>query len=276
MQPAALRAILGDQIGAAAALLRKATVPSDASVHSARKALKAARASLRLLRDAIGRRRYARENRVLRDAARPLGQVRDAKIMLDVVDGMLRRARKAGLREPLLALRRTLRQERLDARARLFDGDGLKTLAAMLEKASGRIARWRISDEASESATDGLRRAYRKCRDALAIVGADRNNETLHDLRKQLKYLNEAMRILEQSGSRQLGRRIKRGEAVADQLGSDHDLAVLEQRVAQQENADSKIVQALFERRRTKLQHKALRDARLLLQKRPRVFIDGL
>ena len=44
----------------------------DDSIHEARKELKKARATLRLLRDALGKKAYKRENTALRDAARPL------------------------------------------------------------------------------------------------------------------------------------------------------------------------------------------------------------
>ena len=55
----------------------------DVSVHEARKQLKRARATLRLLRDGIGDTAYRRANQQLRDAARPLSGVRDAKVMLE-------------------------------------------------------------------------------------------------------------------------------------------------------------------------------------------------
>lgn len=56
----------------------RARNPTGAQIHGARKALKRARANLRLLRDAVGKTAYICENVVLRDAARPLSGVRDA------------------------------------------------------------------------------------------------------------------------------------------------------------------------------------------------------
>src|SRR4029453_4660084 len=59
---------------------------TDETVHDARKRLKRARAGLRLLRAALGNRAYRRENRALRDAARPLSEARDAKVLVETFD----------------------------------------------------------------------------------------------------------------------------------------------------------------------------------------------
>jgi CHAD domain-containing protein len=52
---------------------------SDTDIHEARKAVKRARAALRLMRDALPQAAYRRENAALRDASRPLSSVRDAR-----------------------------------------------------------------------------------------------------------------------------------------------------------------------------------------------------
>ncbi len=75
-------------IATALAALR-AHKASDERIHQARKQLKRARANLRLLRDAIGKRAYARENAALRDAARPLSGVRDAMVLIQTLDRLI-------------------------------------------------------------------------------------------------------------------------------------------------------------------------------------------
>ena len=52
------------------------------AVHEARKSSKKLRALVRLMRDAIGEKRYRRENTTLRDAVRPLAAMRDAEVPL--------------------------------------------------------------------------------------------------------------------------------------------------------------------------------------------------
>ena len=75
----------------ALACLTEVWPPADARIHDARKRIKRARAALRLLRDALGESVYQRENAALRDAARPLSEVRDAKILIDALDELARR-----------------------------------------------------------------------------------------------------------------------------------------------------------------------------------------
>src|SRR5919108_3500582 len=58
----------------------------DEVVHEARKSLKKIRAVLRLVRPAIGDKTYRQENTCFRDAARPLTEVRDARILIETLD----------------------------------------------------------------------------------------------------------------------------------------------------------------------------------------------
>src|SRR5262249_24261035 len=57
--------------------------PRDVVVHDARKGLKRVRAVLRLVRPVIGEKVFQRENTCFRDAARPLTEVRDARILVE-------------------------------------------------------------------------------------------------------------------------------------------------------------------------------------------------
>src|SRR5690348_16444807 len=63
----------------------------EPNIHGARKQLKRARATLRLMRPAIENDQYRRENTVARDAARPLSMARDNEVMSEALDGLLER-----------------------------------------------------------------------------------------------------------------------------------------------------------------------------------------
>ena len=78
----------------AAALSCLVLGPFDARrVHAARKALKQARAALRLLRPCLDAAVYRRENLALRDAGRALAPLRDARVLLDAADRLRAGAR---------------------------------------------------------------------------------------------------------------------------------------------------------------------------------------
>src|SRR6266480_549656 len=82
--------ILYKELKDARADLRGRAILSDEAVHGARKRLKAARAALRLVREALGEHHYRRANTSLRNIARPLTQVRDAKIVVATFEKLLK------------------------------------------------------------------------------------------------------------------------------------------------------------------------------------------
>src|SRR5262245_7125172 len=58
-------------------------------VHNARKQFKQLRGVLRMIRFGLGEKIYDRENTALRDAGRPLSEVRDADVMIETLDQLI-------------------------------------------------------------------------------------------------------------------------------------------------------------------------------------------
>lgn len=240
-----VRDIVQRQIGDALAALRKEKDPADEAIHAARKELKRARAGLRLLRGAIGTPVYMRENAALRDAARPLGRVRDAKVMLETIEQLLARERQPGRRTVLLGLRRVLREARLRLRRDAQRAEEYSKSAQALEEARRRVERWRVRGDGRAVVLGGVERIYRKGRKALAAVDAERSDENLHELRKQAKYLGQALEIPKATSACGLAKLIKRAESIADRLGGDHDLVVLQDKMTALPSGSQKAQQAL-------------------------------
>ena len=124
--------------------LRKRNAFDGAAVHAARKTLKRARASLRLLRDATGKPFYVRENAQLRDAARPLGRVRDAQALRARLESLIEDEGNAECRSLLMTLRRELNDGWRKLREEAQRAGTLKGSARMIEEAAGRIGRQRL------------------------------------------------------------------------------------------------------------------------------------
>src|ERR1700760_4446527 len=82
------RKILLRQIDKADAPL-KAKQASDSKVHQARKQIKMARATLRMLRKGLSGKGYRAENKRLRNAAKPLSEARDATVLVATLDELL-------------------------------------------------------------------------------------------------------------------------------------------------------------------------------------------
>jgi hypothetical protein len=101
------------------------------TVHEARKALKRTRALVRLQRESLGSKRFARANATLRRAGRRLAEARDAEVMVQALDALLKRQRKQLRRSAGVA---ALRAELLAERDRLYEaiGEGTHARAAIV------------------------------------------------------------------------------------------------------------------------------------------------
>ena len=241
----------------------------DESVHEARKALKRARAMLRLMRGEIGDAVYRRANLRLRDAARPLSRLRDAKVLLDVV-AKLRADDKSG---ELATLEEKLHREREAARREVAERPAtLRRIRRSIESVLSESRPWRAPSPAMLRRT--VERMYRKGRKAFALADADRCDETLHEARKQSKYLGKALDTI--AGQRV--RDAKRAGAVADALGHDHDLAVLAKKVSDgpRRTRTARTLLAHLRHRRRELQRTSSRRGRRLYRRKPKSFVRAL
>jgi len=269
------RRIVRHQISGALEHL-ESTRLSDEQVHCARKELKKARATLRLLRDALGDSTYHRENRVLRDAARPLSAVRDGKVLLDTL-GRLEKRYGAAIRAiPLEAFRKALNRERLLTRRGLTESSS-KPICAVLRQAHERSARWRVGDAGWRVIGSGLTRIYAKGRQAMEASRARRSAENLHEWRKQVKYLWHQLQLLEPLWPALIGEMADQAHQLADYLGDDHDLAVLRAKVLDYKNVfpdttSRSALVALIDRFRVELQDKALVLGSRIYKERPKEF----
>jgi CHAD domain-containing protein len=219
------------------------------NIHGARKQLKRARATLRLLRPAIGDEPYRRENIAARDAARPLSQARDEQVLDQARDGLIERFGPAASDVHIRKHARELTPKQLD---------GIK---AALERSMMRARTWKLADAPWGCIEKGMRATYRRARRALQRGRKDRATEDLHEWRKQTKYLWHQLQLLTSLAPGPIGELADDFHRLADYLGDEHDLAVLREHAAGP-------VKTLIDRRREELQDKAFALGE-------RLFADG-
>jgi CHAD domain-containing protein len=244
---------------------------SDADIHTARKRIKNARAILQLLRRALPAAAYRSAKRSLRDAARPLSAARDAKILVEAFDALSQRCGAAGAQlAGARRLRRALAQARARARRQVA---GAATGAARSRKLLRRVAaaadRWSLASGGWPGLVHGAARRYAQARASLQQVRRAPTVEKLHRWRKRAKQLCYQLELLAPLCAPALGRMAAQIRTLSDELGDDHDLAVLLAVVAAQapglmSAADVRTLMQLIERARARLQRSALaRGARL-------------
>jgi CHAD domain-containing protein len=245
----------------------------DTSIHDARKELKRARAALRLLRDALGKRTYKRENAAIRDAARPLGEIRDGRVLLDALSSLIKHYGASAAALPLTGFKRVLSRRRIQLREKILEQSGtLASTRRILRQVRSRSERWDVKRRGWSVLGAGLRRTYSSGRDALEQARAARTDEHLHEWRKQTKYFWHELQMLQPL--RSLGALADRSHKLADLLGDDHDLAVLRERAVEARNAfpsqsSRDAFLDLIDRSRVGLQKKALALGQRLYEERP-------
>jgi CHAD domain-containing protein len=255
---AGLRRVVVGQLDVAIELLEGYPGESrEHTVHETRKALKRARAIVRLLREQFGDPRVARENAALRDCARRLAGARDAVVMLDTLDGLLKRHpelaedHSADGGDGVRALRAQLLAEREGA---IVDGEraganrgvvtGASTAATGASTADHteierhravagellaireRIAAWDLSDRGRASSkllAAGIERLYRQGRRRMRRARRRRRDvAAMHAWRKSAKDLRYVAETLDRPGAsrrHKSAKRLKRVAGRADRLG---------------------------------------------------------
>jgi len=261
-------------IGHVLTLVKSREPLTDDSVHEIRKQLKRARAALRLIRDAVAEQDYARENGLLRDAARPLSPVRDAAVLLEVVKEFERT--KAGKRQPrpLAQIRDTLLNQRRRLLRNVQTERTRRSVCKPLEEAHDRISRWRLPFDTHRIITLGLKRIYRKARKSAKIARTEKSDQTLHEARKQAKYLATATQILDPDKRGRIANIARAADKVAKRLGDDHDLSVFLAELPRQPN--SKDLAAKVAQMRRKLREKALKRTQKLYKAKTKAFVARL
>lgn len=253
--------------------------PDDESLHAARKSLKRARTGLRLLRPGLKDGEYRRANASLRDAARPLGVVRDARVLQDTLACVVQDSQHA---KRVQALEHLLRRGRRESRRELLHDKRILAHSRRLLRATlARMADWKLRKSDWKLLGPALEHAYEKAKRARGAARAAGTPAALHEWRKQVKYLRYALEILEPVWPAMVGALENQARKLSDDLGDSHDLTALCEVTVAHPDAlrtpgDLEALLALTERQ----QQAAMDEAKLigsrLFDEKPRAFAARL
>lgn len=249
-----------------AGILRAAATVDGDRAHRIHLGCKRVRSYLRLLRGALGEKRFKRENRFFRDLGRPFGAVRNVEVAQATVDKLVKD-------QPFLdefqidVLRRVAEVEvPLDE-----TGTGLGAVMAAISEAQ---ARFLATAKGKVRLKREVKDLYRLGRRLSRHAGRDRTAEGLHEWRKQVKYLRFALAAMEETGPEDADWR-KRLKKLAKVLGHHHDLSLLQDRVTVAGVTVVEILEVL-ERQEVALADRAGDLGRELFGRKPREFMEGL
>lgn len=231
--------LLREELATAVAQLRS---PGDieAGVHGARKAIKRARAVLRLVRAGLGP-EFAREDAALRGVARLLARHRDAAVAAATFEKLVPEPPPSlvPLRDALDAVRASTRTTAVAATT---------AAAAELELVSRDAEAWPPLSCDWPILEAGLRDSYRRGRRAMRAALRERSPDAFHAWRKRVKGLWYHTLILQ--GVWKTVQRAWAGalEELGEILGEEHDLDVLRSAVNELADLDAAARRALLDR----------------------------
>lgn len=259
-----------------------AHTPDKDAVAEVRKCFKRIRAALRMAREELGEEIYREENWSFRDAARPLTQVRDARVLVETAERLRPQLVEAigpgcyaKIHKALIASRQEVVHQVLD------QGKAFARVADAAARAIARLSDWKLQHDGWAAVEPGLRRVYRQGRRALALARESPSVANLHEWRKQTKYLWHHLQLLEATWTDSQKELVDRTHHLATLLGEDHDLAVLRETLA----ADPlifgghrilKSAFAVIDRQRGELELQAFALGQEIFQDQPRTFTGRL
>lgn len=272
----AIRRIAGEQLDKAVAIL-DGEHNRAAIVHDVRKRCKKLRGLIRLVRPAFEG--YRRENVAFRDVARLLSGLRDAKVMHDTYDELVKHFDDQASRDALGGIRKYFTLERKAAHEKTDVSQSFAECRERLAEARLRVNAWVIEGDGWSALSGGLRKTYLRADAAARTARKDPNGETVHDLRKQLKYHWHHTRLLTPIWPEELGLRAHATQEVSDLLGQHHDLTMFEFSIRQDTKMagkaqDLELVLSLAHRRRLALEEKAWPAIERLLSESPDALVS--
>lgn len=254
----------------------------DESVHNARKRLKEVRALLRLVREGLGPKRFDKENKTLRDAARPLSELRDSAALLESLQSLEEHYSGTASPDTFKSVRGDLQRRRSAIRERiLIENKALERAEAFVKKVRGRAGRWDLEGGSWQILKAGLHRAYERGHKAMVNASGNATDENLHEWRKRAKDLRYQLELLEPLKPQVLKATATDAETLTDLLGDDHDLAVL-RGLLDEELKDTvtheaaETLKGLIDSRRADLQHSAMALGEKLFAETPGRFVDRI
>lgn len=247
-------------------------------VHDARRCLKRARAVARLARSSMGRRDFARINTNLRDAGRPLSEVRDADVLAGTLDRLLERFAGVIDRRRLGPVRHGLLEHRRQVHERVLKkADALGRAVKMVRRTRSAVTASVVKRRGWAMLGPGLCLVFSEGRKAVADAARKPSTTSLHQLRKQAKYLRYEVELLSPLWPDVLTTLAGELHRLTDLLGEHHDLAMLrhhliEGRAPHASDVDRDLVVALLDRRRDEVEQAAVALASRIYAEKPRAF----
>ena len=240
------------------------------TVHETRKHLKKLRAALDLVAPEVGKRRFAREDRCVRQIAKLVSDLRDAHVRLQtLVELRDDDVRRFAHLENFLSMER----ESFSAAFAGWQKQAVPKLKAM----NNRLAQWPLDDLTWKNVCATVAKSYRRGRNALDRALKKPSAECMHAWRTEVKQLWYQLRLLQPLNPVVLEKIATDAKTLGQLLGLDHDYAFLLERFDEKQpepdlQKERTNLERLIRKRGRRLQRNATELGRRFYAEPPKAF----
>ncbi len=244
-----------------------------ANVHETRKAVKRLKSLLRLVRPAISEKTFRRRYQRISGIGDELAFARDSHVLIETIGKLESRFGPEGIGvlqplRPLLARSRNVTPERSDPHA------ARRVVAKTIIEAQ-KFEKLAFRTKGYDALSAGVEETYRAGRRNFARAYKRPSDDAFHDLRKAVQWHWRQMALISRAWPEYFEVRIAAARQLAEILGEDHDLAMLEAEVRKhslQLPEDAGPIEHLIHLRKDELRQAAYPYAERLFVERPGDF----
>jgi CHAD domain-containing protein len=228
-----------EQIDKALAEIGDEKLDQAETIHQVRKRCKKLRALLRLFRGCLSDSdTYSFESAYFRGAARSLSDLRDVEAIIESYDKLMKIFGRDVDQRHFSGIHRKLLDDREQFAMQANElSDKLDAFKERMIEARKRIDNWRLTADGPDVVEAGLKRTYRRGREAMDAAYENPSCESFHEWRKRVKYHWYHCRLLRAIWTPVLKARIGELDKLATLLGDYHDLDVLRPRIKSMSNS---------------------------------------
>lgn len=200
---------------------------TDSAVYGLRKTVKKLRAILRITRPALDNRTYRELDRLMRDIGRDLGRPRDSAVLVDTFDALLHHFTPLADEVAMQPARNALQCRFQLAQENFLEANDELSLMTRFSVIEQQVEDLDLQQFSREMLLEGIQQTYRRCRAGLQKLHDEPNTENSHDLRRQVKYTWNQLRLIRKWQAGTFNPMCTELERLDGLLGQDSDIAML-------------------------------------------------
>lgn len=229
MLPVTLKRVLQEQLNLMLVFSDSFPDNPDYVTHEIRKTTKRIRAVYRLFRNALGKETYIREREVFGSLSSLLADHRVSAVHLEILEGIARDAKNPLGKRLMNEVIAVHRQSHLELTKQLIDRkQTMLSIKQILNSESEKTGSDPIMVCGYHDMVEGLKGTYSSGKKCLDILTAQAGTENLHNLRKKVKLIWNQLILLRPLWPAMITPLVRQMDLLAEKLGTDHDLAELE------------------------------------------------